>query len=405
MRLLNGLTMLATVTAFCIGGSKTAKAVGGMQTVPDLEIAITTAQSEAVEGGLVWWQVSLTNMSETTLTQVEIQPTGQAWLWPDGPQTIGSLPKQDSIVVEIPAVPLKTGEVWPTLKVLYIVGQAHRSTSATADHPVNIISPSALVEAEVVPRRATARVDQPLSMDVCITNRSPFTLTNVSLRGMGADMEWRKATAAPDMPPNATSSIPMTPTIQGKSPQAILALEYHWSDATGKGLSEKTIVRGDSLDVEEAFLSRVSPSAALAIIGALLGLGAWSVQSLYERRQRRLVNRERVWGMLHMIAVEAKHGAEEGVRVSLDSLQQLFNEENLYAALKQLNRSLKHRDLVLCVQELWEAAHRHNTGIEHPGGATRTTDLQSKADVLADHLREMKRESILRKLFRLVRLM
>ena len=390
MRLLHWLTTLATVIAFGIGGSKTANAVGGTQTVPDLEIAITTAQSEAVEGDLVWWQVSLTNMSETTLTQVEIQPTGQAWFWPGGAQTIGSLLEQEGIVVEIPTVPLKTGEVWPTLKVLYVVGKAHRSILATANHPVSIMSMRALVEAEVVPRRATTRLDQPLPMEVCITNRSPFTLTNVSLQGMGADMEWGKATAAPDVPPNATSSIPLTPTIQGESPQAILALEYHWSDATGKGLSEKTILRGDPLDLEETFLSQVSPSAVLAIIGALLGLGTWSLKSLYERRQRRMVNRERVRGMVHMIAVEAKHGAEEGVRVSLDPLQQLFNEENLYAALKQLDGSLKHRDLVLCVQELWEAAHRHNTGIEHPGGAARTTGLRGKADVLADHLREMK---------------
>jgi hypothetical protein len=397
MQLLHWLTTLVTITVFCVWGTKTANAVSGMQTVPDLEIVITTAQSEAVEGVLVWWQVSLTNVSETTLTQVEIQPTGQTWFWPDGTQTIDSLLEQDSIVFEIRAVPLKSGEVCPTLKVLYVVGEAHRSTSATADHPVNIIPPSALVEAEVVPRQATARLDQPLPMEVCIINRSPFTLTNVSLQGMGADMEWGEATDVGDLPPNETSSTPLTPTIRGESPQAILALEYHWSDAKGKGLGEKTILRGDLLDVEKTFLSQVSPSAVLAIIGALLGLGTWSVKSLYGCWQRRLVNRERVWGMLHMIAVEAKHGAEEGVRVSLDSLQQLFNEENLYTALKQLDRSLKHKDLVLCVQEIWEAAYRHNTGIEHPGGAARTADLRGKADLLAGHLEEVERKSNLRR--------
>lgn len=389
MRLSHWFTTLVTVTVFCAWGTKTANAASGVQTVPELEIAITTAQSEAVEGDLVWWQVSLTNMSETTLTQVEIQPAGQAWFWPDGAETIDSLQKRDSIVVEIPAMPLKTGEVWPALKVLYVVRKAHRSIFATADHPISIMPMSALVEAEVVPRRATARVDQPLSMEVCITNRSPFTLTNVSLRGMGADMEWGEATDVGDVPPNATSSTPLTPTVQGESPQMILALEYHWSDATGKSLRERKVLWGDPLNVEEPFLSQVSPSAVLAMIGALLGLGTWGIKSLYERWQRRLVNSERVRGMLQMIAVEAKHGAEEGVQVSLDPLQQLFNEENLYAALKQLDRSLKRWNLVRFVQELWEAAHRHNAGIEHPGGAVRTTDLRDKAEILANHLREM----------------
>lgn len=389
MRLLNWLTILVTVTAFCIGGSKTANAVGGTQTVPDLEIAITTAQSEAVEGDLVWWQVSLTNVSETTLTQVEIQPTGQTWFWPDGTQTIDSLLEQDSIVFEIRAVPLKTGEVWPTLKVLYVVGEAHRSISATADHPVSIMSVRALVETEVVPRRATARVDQPLSMEVCITNRSPFTLTNVSLRGMGADMEWGEATDVGDLPPNATSSTPLTPTIQGESPQAILALEYHWSDATGKSLSEKKMLRGDPLDVKRTLWSEIPLSAITALLGALVGFVSWGVNVYHGQRQRERVNRERVRGMLQMIRIQAAHGAEEGVQVPLDLLQQLFSEEGLYAALEQLDRKSSDRALVRCVRELWEAAHRHNAGIEHPGGAARTTDLRGKAEILANYLREM----------------
>jgi hypothetical protein len=390
MRLLHWLTTLTTVTAFCIEVSETANAVDETRTVPDLEIAITTAQTEAVEGDLVWWQVSLTNVSETTLTQIEIQPAGQAWSWPDGAQFIGSLLELDSIVVEIPAVPLKTGEVWPTLKVLYIVRKAHRSISATADHPVSIMSMRALVEAEVVPRRATTRLDQPLPMEVCITNRSPFTLTDVSLQGMGADIEWGKATAAPDVPPNATSSIPLTPTIQGESPQAILALEYHWSDATGKSLSEKKILRGDSFGVKRTLWSEIPLSAITALLGALVGFVSWGVNVYHGQRQRERVNRERVRGMLQMIRIQAVHGAEEGVEVPLDLLQQLFSEEGLYAALEQLDRKSSDRDLVRCVRELWEAAHRHNVGIEHPGGAARTTDLRGKADVLADHLREMK---------------
>lgn len=391
MRLPHWFTKLVTITIVCVWGIKTANAAGGMQTIPDLEIAIAMAQSEAVGGDLVWWQVSLTNASETTLTQVEIQPTGHAWFWPDGAQTIDALLGRDSIVVEIPAVPLKTGEVWPTLKVSYVVEKAHHSILATADHFVRITPVSASVEAEVVPRRATVRLDQPLPLEVCITNRSPFTLTNVSLRGMGADVEWGEATDVGDLPPNATFSIPLTPTVQGESPQAILALEYHWSDATGKSLRERKVLWGDPLEfnMEEPFLSQVSPNVVLAMIGALLGLGTWSVKSLYERQQRRLVNSERVRGMLHMITVEAKHGAEEGIQVSLDPLQQLFNEEDLYATLKQLDKNLKRGNLVRCVQELWEAAHRHNVGIEHPGGAVRTTDLRDKAEILANRLREM----------------
>jgi hypothetical protein len=397
MRLSHWFTTLVTVIAFCAWGTKTANAAGGMQTVPDLEIRITTAQSEAVEGDLVWWQVSLTNMSETTLTQVEIQPTGQAWFWPDGAGTIDSLLEQDSILIEIPTVPLKTGEMWPTLQVLYVVREAHRSISATADHPVNIIPPSALVEAEVVPRQATARLDQHLSMEVCIINRSPFTLTNVSLRGMGADMEWGDVTDVGDMLPNETSSTPLTPTIQGESPQAILALEYHWSDATGKGLSEKAILRGDLLDVKKTLWSEIPLSAITALLGALVGFVSWGVNVYHGQRQRERVNRERVRGMLQMIRIQTAHGAEEGIQVPLDLLQQLFSEEGLYAALEQLDRKSSDRALVRCVRELWEAAHRHNTGIKHPGGAARTADLRGKADLLAGHLEEVERKSNLRR--------
>lgn len=397
MRLLHWFTTLVTVTVFCVWETKAANAASGVQTVPDLEIAITTAQSEAAEGDLVWWQISLTNMSKTTLTQVEIQPTGQAWFWPDGAKTIDSLLEQESIVVEIPAVPLKSGEVWPTLKVLYFVEKAHRSISATADHPIRIMPVSALVEAEVVRRQATARVDQPLPMEVCITNRSPFTLTNVSLRGMGADMEWGEATDVGDVPPNATSSTPLTPTVQGESPQAILALEYHWSDATGKSLSEQTILRGDPLDVKRTLWSEIPLSAITALLGALVGFVSWGVNVYHGQRQRERVNRERVRGMLQMIRSQAVHGAEEGVQVSLDLLQQLFTEEGLYAALEQLDRKSSDKDLVRCVRELWEAAHRHNAGIEHPGGAVRTTDLRDKAEILAGHLKEVERKSNLRR--------
>ena len=96
---------------------------------------------------------------------------------------------------------------------------------------------------------------------------------------MGADMEWREATDVGDVPPNATFSSPLTPTVQGESPQAILALEYHWSDATGKSLREGKVLWGDPLkfSMEEPFLSQVSPNVVLAMIGALLGLGTWRV--------------------------------------------------------------------------------------------------------------------------------
>lgn len=393
MRILRWLIALFTVTAFFAWVISDASAAGGTQMAPDLGIAIATAQSEAVEGSLVLWQVSLTNMSETPVTQVEIQPAGQAWFWPDGAKSIGSLPAQDSVVVEIPAVPLKAGPLRPILQVQYVVEDAHCSVSATASHPVSIVPVSTMVGAEVTSRQTTARVGQPLSMEVWITNRSPFTLTDVSLWGVGADMEWGKTTAALDVPPDTTSSIILTPTVRGKNPQAILSLEYHWTNATGQRLSEKRILQSNPFAVEKTFLSQVPLSTITALIGSLLALVPWSINVLYERRQRERVNRERVQGMLHMITVRATHGAEEGVAISLDLMEQLFSEEGLYAALEQLDGRLRDRNLVLCVQELWEAAQSHNAGIKYRGGAARTTDLKSKAMLLSDCLREIKRQS------------
>jgi hypothetical protein len=387
MRSQHRLIILAIIFAFCTKGIYTVNAVGGTQTTPDLEIALSTAQSTVSAGDVVWWQVSLSNVSAATLTQVELESIGRSWFWPEGTRLIKALAEQDRVAIEVPAVPLETGKVWPTLRVRYIAGKSHRSILAVANRPVEVIPISALVEAEVVPEQATAHVNHPLPVEVIITNRSPFTITNVNLLGIGADVEWGKAFNTRDMPPRTTTVVALTPTVRGESPAAILSLEYHWTDETDQKSSQRVLLCGDPFDVKKSLWSQIPVSTITALIGILLGLASWGTKGLVERRQREQVTRERVKGMLEIVQVQAEYGAQECVQVSLDLLQQLLSEEGLYTALTQLNQ--KSEGLVECVQELWQHVHRHNAGIQGRGGGTRTSELRARVERLGVHLRDL----------------
>ena len=393
MKVVRWFTGNLVVVVLFVLGRGVVSAQGPVQTEPEMLVVITPAQAEVVEGDVAWWHISLYNTSVTTATNIEIQPVGKAWNWPRDKVSVQALPAKNSTVSLVSGVPLMKGEIRATFTVEYDIQDKQSSLSITPSDPIHVVSLDSQIGVSVV-QEATTYEGVLVPMRVRIDNHSPFTLTSVRLVGTGADLEWQGVIDGSDVLPGDASDLPITPTIRGPHPRAILELSYHWEDKSGASQQGARAIQSDPISLEPAkansFAIDISPMV-YALFGALIGQGTWAIKEWRQEYRDRKTNRTRTWGMLKMIATQAKNGADEGIGVSLDLMQELFVEAGLFLALSFWGKQLARKGhtpyaLVNCVREIWATAYCHNIEMVRPGGALRAADLSAKARDLVEYL-------------------
>ena len=374
--------------------------VSEAQKVPHLTVAVAAVQSEAIEGEQTWWQITLTNESASRITQIEFGPAGHVWTFPHRASPVDILAQDRNTSVETAAIPLKAGDLRPAIGVTYTVGSETHYQIAVADDVVHVLPVNGLIDCSAVPQQVAARRGKPLPVQVWISNRSPFPLTDLGLSGLGNSLLWSPAAAVGDLSSGQTSSLTLVPTVLAERPQIALSLSYRWRDVTGGEHVGRALCQSDPVPLEEPWWKQIPISATTGLIGTLVGgltgLVPWLIREGHERRKARQTNRERVLGMLKMITMEALCGANQGVSVPLVLLEKLFSEEGLFAALKDLDKALSRtesgEELVTCVQLIWETAYLHNDRRKEPYGTGRSTDLRDQAQRLSKYVRQLTSE-------------
>jgi hypothetical protein len=348
------------------------------QAEPSLEIEITTAQTQATVGAPVIWLVTLTPHREQGINSVELQSGDQqVWEWVGDFPTIVVL--TNTVVLEVSAVPLVSGDLTPVLKAHYNVGKERKSQLATGDIPVHVASVEACLTANIVVPQRTVRKGEHLPVELWIRNNSPFTLAQVQVQGAGTDLAWEEPTGPVEIQAGQIYPQSLYAMVDGEYPQPQLVVHYAWTDATGKSHLQSLSVSGEALTLAEVSVKEPWHTILGVLTGSLIVLiPAW-IQDERSRKRQKKLNRQHVHGLLQLMTLQSKHAANSDIEIDLTPLETVFEDEGLFAIVEE-------DGLVQNMRDLWEKAERHNTRLDRPGGAQRSKELREVAEKLQDRL-------------------
>lgn len=376
-----------------------------------LDVDIATVRPQVVEGQAIWLQITLVNRSALAMTHVTVAPAGHGWTEGQKVESIEKLPpgRRD---IQLDAVPLTVGEIYPTVGVTYTIdGETYHQLARSGD-AVQVEPLSSLVECRVVHQRTAGRQGRSLPMEVWVTNRSPFTLTSLDLEGIGDTLQWATIPPIADLLPQKTTTMVVSPTVRSKHIRVGVLLSCRWTDEQGVERSGTRLCESDTIAIQEEWWEQVLKSVTGLggiLIPALVGLAVWLIQDLVGRWKAYQANRDCALGMLHIIATQTLHGANRGAKVSLDMMEKLFTEKGLYVALRGLDRQLRRKKaladlinsvrqsrrktslrgsdresqsktgLIDGVRQIWQTAYLHNEQLAESYGSGHAADLGSQA--------------------------
>ncbi len=369
---------LSLVSPFHPGGLVSAR-----QGELPLSIILATTQAEVIVGDAMTWRVSLTPQSQERIEAIQVRSgDNRVWVFLGGPQSIRVL--TNTVVLDVPAVPLVAGKLTPLLEVDYSLGRKTYSQLIAADRVVEVASVESRVQADIVVTESTAHQGDPLPLELRIHNHSPFTLTQLQVEGRGTDLVWADLTTLADIPPYQNTTQRLSPTLNGQYPLPEVNIAYTWTDLTGTTHHWVFNVRGDMMTLVPDLLGRIPDEAFGILIGVIAGalstfitglVGAWVARILQKRQNRRHAH-----GLLQLLTLQAEYAADNGVLVELESLSTIFKQEGLFTIL---NEDRLDED----AREFWKIAERHNAGLNLPGGAQRTDELRKVTHLLKQKLK------------------
>lgn len=242
------------------------------------------------------------------------------------------------------------------------------------------------VMAELIPEHTQVQLGEKVHLAIVITNRSPFTLTQLGLYPLGADLIWwQEPIPLSDIPPyGVIHRYPITCTVSGPHPRPLAVLRYARADAVGIQRQAGVPLWGNALQVvtPPSFWSALHPwipDMLIATASVAFALLSIFLSSRLTKKRQRERDRERVLGILEMLSAEALHGAQHGLRVNTRALRDLFMEEGLYEAMAQLDKRQgveKGKGIVAAALQLWRTARQHNVGLGQAGGTQRIKELE-----------------------------
>ena len=361
--------MFSFAKVFCV------LAAPAQQVEPPLEIELTTTQMEGIVGAPITWRVTLTPHGQQRISSIELRPgDARTWDWLDGVRSFRAL--TGTVALDVSAIPLVSGDLRPILEARYIIGEEVQTQLIVNDTFVHVEPIETRIEAGIIARQGTVRKEDRLPVELWIRNRSPFTLTQVQAHGNGADLAWEAPIAPVDIPSGETFRQMLTPTIKGQHPQPQMRIEYAWTDATGAAHPQSMNVSGKAIVFAKTTIEDPWRTIISMIIGVLTGslasLIPASIQEHRSRKRQKEINRQHVHGLLHLMILQSKYAADNGVKIDLTPLETIFKEEGLFAIIKE-------DGLDQDVRDLWKKAERHNMGLSLPGGTQRMHELKESA--------------------------
>jgi hypothetical protein len=350
-----------------------------------IEAVIGLARGEALLGESVVWRVSMTPRSPVISGVIELRPSDpSAWYWPSG-NVMTTLAMSTTTTLAIVAVPLQPGTITPGIELLYSTQEGPQVQSVMAPLALSVVSPESLVVSTILPHSATAIEGGMWSATILLENSSPFTLDDVRLSALGADLQWGSLPSATQILPWQTISRPITATVIGQHAQPQILLEYTWHDAAQQPHQRTVGLSGPVVVLREERLSWLYTNVGSAMIGFVLGftgafLQTW-VNSKRDRARQHEIDRDHVFSLLDLTVLQAKQAMLATRRVDLEPLQKLYlGEAGLYTILHE-------ERLAESVVALYKAASDYNDGLDRPGGAQRLFELRHANEALAKVLR------------------
>ena len=257
--------ILSFTISFCV------LAAPAQQVEPPLEIEITTIQMKGIVGDPITWRVTLTPHGQQRINSIELRPgDARTWDWLDGVRSFKAL--TGTVVLDVSAIPLVSGDLRPILEARYTVGEEVQTQLIVNDTFVHVEPIETCIEAGIIARQGTVRKEDRLPVELWVRNRSPFTLTQVQAHGNGADLAWEDPTAPVDIPPGETFRQMLTPTIKGQHPQPQMRIEYVWTDGAGSSYIQALYVSGDTVALKESIIDRVPDDLFGIILGLIAGV-------------------------------------------------------------------------------------------------------------------------------------
>jgi len=343
-----------------------------------LDVTITIAQTEITVGAPMTWRITLTPQGQQCIGSIELQPGDvRVWAWPNDIKTAASL--TNTLVLDMSAIPLASGDLYPILEVRYTFGRDTQTQLVVGDEPVHVQPVETHVEAGVVVGQGTVHNGDRVPVELWIRNSSPFTLTQVQIHGSGTDLEWEVPAGPIEVPAGETYSQVLHARVRGEHPHPGLSIQYAWTDATDTPHAQYLNVSGETLALAEATIKEPWSIIIGVLTGSLVALiPAW-IRELLSRRHQEQANRRNVRGLLRLMVLQSEHAADNGIPVDLALLEAVFKEEGLYAIVDE-------DELAENARNLWKKAERHNTGLNQPGAVQRAKELHKAAQELAKKL-------------------
>ena len=386
--------MISSILWLVCGCPSPAVAAPHSQEPRPLDVTLVAVQRDIVQGEAITWLITLEPRGQLNINQVELlSGDARVWAWPNAVRSIQAL--SSTIVLNVSAVALVAGDLQPAV-IVNCTADGQPNTLAVVSADVVHVQPvESHVIASILHQQGTANQNEQAPLELWISNRTPFVLTQLQLQQHGVDLEWGYFPSVADISSGVTRRIPLTPTVTGANPQPRLSLEYVWTDVTQSRHSQSLDINGPALKLEEGIISRI-PSQVLGILvglvaGILTTFGTTLVGSWLSRRLAKGVNRRHVRGLLRLMVMQSEYAAANGVKMELGPLETLFKEEALFAVMQddKLNQT---------VHELWWAGTRHNDGLSQTGGARRSEELRHAGQELnrqLEALEHSKTEQIL----------
>lgn len=366
MHLLLRLLLITVGTIFSLCHILWIPIMAASSSKPPLEITLIVPQAGGTVGVPQTWRIILTPRSSTKIRYLELQSGDpQIWAWPVDIQPLANL--TDTLVLNIPAIPLIGGDLTPMVEARYVIdGGGVQTQVISMATPIHVASIETQVETGLITIRGTAKESEPLAVEFWLHNHSPITLTQVRVQGVGTDLTWSELITMTNIASGQNFRQIYTPIVTGQHPQPHLVLDYSWIDVLGTSRHHTTFLSGESVPLAENWLSGIPNELFSLTFGVLLGTAVSFLPKLIFHFYQKHVNRQHLRMLLIFLISQAEQAAAKSTPIALERLETIFKEQSALIAEDGLTQ-------LLC--DLWQFAERHNGGLDRPGGAQRSAEL------------------------------
>jgi hypothetical protein len=270
------------------------------------------------------------------------------------------------------------------LKATYNYAGEKRQTLIISDTPISIEPVHEIIKIDTTVDQRTVNIEDALLVKVRITNRSPFTLTNIQIQGKGVDLRWLSSRSINQLPAHKEIPLELEAVVEGQNPYPKLEVQYKWYDSSKIISTHTEEVIGEKIIVKDNILGQIPDELLGVVIGVITGalstfITGLIAQALKERAEQ-TNNEQRTAGLLRLMVMQGDYAIKSSTKIDSEPLLKLFEEKGLFAILEKHN-------IVETVEKFWEASIHHNNYLNSPSGSQRAQRLKKSTKDLHNKIR------------------